>query len=173
MERSYKRTVADKILRDKAFNIAKDPKCDWYQRGLVSMVYKFFDKKSASLADKSTEGSGVNTKLTPQNQQLAEEVHKLIIKEFEKRKVHAAFKDNIWGSDLADMQLLSKYNKGIRFVLCVIDIFSKYAWVVPLKDKKSVSIVTAFQSILKQSNRKPNKIWVDKGSEFYKNYFKK
>ena len=137
------------------------------------MVYKFFDKKSASLADKSTEGSGVNTKLTPQNQQLAEEVHKLIIKEFEKRKVHAAFKDNIWGSDLADMQLLSRYNKGIRFVLCVIDIFSKYAWVVPLKDKKSVSIVTAFQSISKQSNRKPNKIWVDKGSEFYKNYFKK
>ena len=84
-----------------------------------------------------------------------------------KRKVHAAFKDNIWGADLADMQLLNKYNKGIRFLLCVIDIFSKYAWVVPLKDKKGVSIVTAFESILKQSNRKPNKIWVDKGSEFY------
>ena len=67
------------------------------------------------------------------------------------------------------MQLLSKYNKGIRFLLCVIDIFSKYAWVVPLKDKKGISIVKAFQSILKQSNsnRKPSKIWVDKGSEFY------
>ena len=91
-----------------------------------------------------------------------------------KRKVCAAFKDNIWGADLADMQLLSKYNKGIRFLLCVIDIFSKYAWVVPLKDKKSASIVTAFQSIFKQSNkRKPNKIWVDKGSEFYNAYFKK
>ena len=71
------------------------------------------------------------------------------------------------------MQLLSKYNKGIRFLLCVIDIFSKYAWVVPLKDKKDISIVKAFQSILKQSNRKPNKIWVDKGSEFYNAYFKK
>ena len=71
------------------------------------------------------------------------------------------------------MQLLNKYNKGIRFLLCVIDIFSRYAWVVPLKDKKGVSIVTAFQSILKQSNRKPNKIWVDKGSEFYNNSFKK
>ena len=81
--------------------------------------------------------------------------------------MHAAFKDNIWDADLADMQLLSKYNKGIRFLLCVIDIFSKYPWVVPLKDKKVVSIVTAFQSILKQSNRKPNKIWVDKSSEFY------
>ena len=70
------------------------------------------------------------------------------------------------------MQLLSKYNKGIRFLLCVIDIFSKYAWVVTLKDKKGVSIVAAFQSILKQSNRKPNKIWADKGSEFYNAFFK-
>ena len=73
----------------------------------------------------------VNTKLTPKNHQLAEELHKSIIKKFEKRKVHAAFKGNIWGADLADMQLLSKYNKGIRFLLCVIDIFSKYTWVVP------------------------------------------
>ena len=71
------------------------------------------------------------------------------------------------------MQLLSKYNKGIRFLLCAIDIFNKYAWVVPLKDKKGISIVKVFQSILKQSNRKPNKIWVDKGSEFYNAYFKK
>ena len=67
------------------------------------MVYKFFDKKSASVADKSTEESGVNTKLAPQNQQLAEELHKPIIKNFENRKVHAAFKDNTWSSDLADM----------------------------------------------------------------------
>ena len=71
------------------------------------------------------------------------------------------------------MQLLSRCNKGIRFLLCVIDIFSRYAWVVPLKDKKGVSIITAFQSILKQSNRKPNKIWVGKGSEFYNGTFKK
>ena len=171
-----KRTLADKILRNRAFSIAKDPKYDGYQRGLASMVYKFFDKKSAG-------NDVVNTKLTPQNQQLAEELHKPIIKKLEKRKVRAAFKDNIWGADLADMQLLSRYNKGIRFLLCVIDIFSTYAWVVPLKDKKGVSIVAAFQSILKQSNRrakgtsaqhiKPNKIWVDKGSEFYNTSFKK
>ena len=70
------------------------------------------------------------------------------------------------------MQLLSRYNKVIRFLLCVIDIFSKYAWVVLLKDKKGVSIVTDIV-ILKQSNRKPNKIWVDKGSEFYNASFKK
>ena len=69
------------------------------------------------------------------------------------------------------MQLISKFNKGFRFLLCVIDIFSKYAWVVPLKDKKGVSIVDAFQKILDDSNRKPNKIWVHKGSEFYDNCF--
>ena len=71
------------------------------------------------------------------------------------------------GADLSDIQLLSKFNKEFRFLLCVFDIFSKYAWVVPLKDKKGVSIVNAFQSLLDDSKRKPNKIWVDKGSEFY------
>ena len=79
---------------------------------------------------KKSPGSGVkhvNTKLAPQNQQLAEELHKSIIRKFEKKRVHAAFKDNIWGADLTDMQLLSKYNKGIRLLLCVIDFFSKYA----------------------------------------------
>ena len=84
--------------------------------------------------------------------------------------MHSSFRDNIWGVDLADMQLLSKFNKGFRF-LCAIDIFSKYTWVVPLKDKKGISIVNAFQIILKESKRKPNKIWVEKGSEFYNNYF--
>ena len=102
-----------------------------------------------------------------QNEHLADELRKPIIRKFEKRKVYSAFKDNIWAADLADMQLISKLNKGFRFLLCVIDIYSKYAWVVPLKDKKGVIIVNAFQSILKKSNRKPNKIWVDKGSEFY------
>ena len=132
------------------------------------MVYKFFDKKS-----KRSGAKHVNTKLIPQIQQLAEELHKPMIKKFEKRKVHAAFKDNIWDADLADMQLLSRYNKGIRFLLCVIECV-KYAWVVPLKDKKGMSIVKAFQIILKQSNsRKPNKIGVDKGSEFYNASFKK
>ena len=87
--------------------------------------------------------------------------------------MHSSFKDNIWSVDLADMQLLSKFNKEFRFLLCVIDIFSKYAWVIPLKDKKGISIVNAFQIILKESNLKPNKIWVDKGSEFYNSYFKK
>ena len=71
------------------------------------------------------------------------------------------------------MQLTSKFNKGFGFLLCVIDIFSKYAWVVLLKDKKGVSIVDAFEKILKESDRKPNKIWLDKESKFYINSFKK
>ena len=127
------------------------------------MVYKFFYKKSS--------GSGLAN--NDENIQLANELHKPIIKKFNKRKVHSSFKDNIWGVDLADMQLFSKFNKGFRFLLCVIDIFSKYAWVIPLKDKKGISIVNAFQILLKKSNRKPNKIWVDKGSEFYNSFFKK
>ena len=123
------------------------------------MVYKYFDEKSVS----------VEVVLL----QLAEELQKPIIRKINLRKIHVAFKDNIWGADLADMQLISRYNKGIRFLLFVIDSFSKYVWIVPLKDKKSVSIVAAFQSILKQSNRKPTKIWVDKYSEFYNTSFKK
>ena len=71
------------------------------------------------------------------------------------------------------MKLISNFNKGFRLLLCVIDIFSKYAWVVPLKDKKGITITNAFQKILKESNRKPNKIWVDKGSKFYNSSFKK
>ena len=69
------------------------------------------------------------------------------------------------------MQSLSKYNKGIKYLLCAIDLFSKYAWVVPIKDKKGTSIVNAFQKIISEG-RKPNKIWVDQGSEFYNNAFK-
>ena len=76
------------------------------------------------------------------------------------------------GADLADMQLISKFNERFRFLLCVIDILNKYAWVVPLKDRKGVSIVDAFQKILDKSRRKPNKIWVVKGSEFYNSSFK-
>ena len=104
---------------------------------------------------------------------LAEELNKPFIKKFKRRAVYSGFKNNIWGADLADMQLISKFNKGFRFLLCVIDIFSKYAWVVPLKDKKGITITNAFQKILDCSNRKPNIIWVDKGSEFCNSSFKK
>ena len=156
-----KRTQSDKVLRDKAFKIASDPKYDGYQRGLASMVYKFFDKKSS--------GSGVATE---PNYQLANELHRQIIRKFKRRKVYSSFRDNIWSADLADMQSLSKCNKGIRFLLCAVDLFSKYAWVVPLKDKRGATIVNAFQNIISKG-RKPNKIWVDQGGEFYNKLFKR
>ena len=105
------RTRADKVLRDKACDIASNPEYDGYQRGLASMVYKVFDKK--------TMGSGVNN----ESLKLADELHKPIIRKFNERKVYSSFKDNIWGVDLADMQLLSKFNKRIKYLLCVIDLF--------------------------------------------------
>ena len=133
------------------------------------MVYLFFDKKST--------GSGITTAgpsaLAGSSSVLADEHHKPIIKKFDKRKVYSQFKDNIWGEDLADMQSLSRKNKGIKYLLCAIDLYSKYAFVIPLKDKKGINIVNAFDKIIKESNRKPNKIWVDQGSEFYNNNFKK
>ena len=125
------------------------------------MVYNFFDKKS--------KGTGIKYEIK-KNQQLANELHKPIIRNFKKRELYSSFKDNIWG---ADMQLISKYNKRIRYLLCAIDFFSKYAFVVSLKDKKGTTIVNTFQSILDSSKRKPNKIWVDQRSEFYNNHFKK
>ena len=155
-----KRTQSDKVLKDKAFKIASDPKYDGYQRGLASMVYKFFDKKSKE--------SGITNE---SNYQLVNELHKPIIKKSKKRKVYSSFKDNIWGFDLADRQSLSKFNKGIKYLLCAIDLFSKYAWVIPLKDKKGTSIVNAFQKIISKE-RKPNKIWAEQGSEFYNQSFK-
>ena len=102
-----RRIFSDKVLRDKAFNIAKNPKYDGYQRGLASMVYKFFDKKS--------KGSGVNIEVKP-SEQLAEELHKPIIRNFKKRTVYSRSKDNIWGADLADMQLLRKFNNGFGYL---------------------------------------------------------
>ena len=179
------RLISDQILRNSAYDIASNPKYDGYQRGLASMVHKFFDSKVAPLDKKTMSGKG-NAKSTAKpsalarsslertknNKILAEELHKPVIKKFNKRKVYSQFKDNIWGVDLAETQSLSKKKKGIKYILCAIDLFSKYAFVVPLKDKKGISIVNAFNKIIKQSNRKPNKIWVDQGGEFYNHIFK-
>ena len=129
-----RRTFSDKVLRGKAFNIAKNPKYDKHQKGLVSMVYKFFDKKST--------GGGI---IYEPNYQQVNELQKPIFITFKKRKVYSPFRDNIWGVGLANMQSLSKYNKGIKYLLCAIDLFSKYAWVIPIKDKKGTSIVNAFK----------------------------
>ena len=101
-----------------------------------------------------------------QNRELAEASHKPISTIFIKRKAYSLFIDNIWGTDLADMRWISKFNKVIRLLLCVIDIFSNCTWVIPLKDKKETTITKAFQKILDESNRNLNKIWVDKSSDF-------
>ena len=103
-----------------------DPKLKGYQRGLASMVHKFFDKR--------TKGSGLKyDKKLNENKKLAEGLHKPIIKNFKRRKVYSSFKDNIWGVDLADMSLISKFNKEIKYLLCVIDLFIRHSWVIPLK----------------------------------------
>ena len=102
------------------------------------------------ILDKKSKGSGINEF----NYQLADELHKSVIKKFKKRKVYSSFKDNIWGVDLPDMQSLSKFNKGFKYLLCTIDLFSKYAWVIPIKDKKGTSIVNAFKKIISEKSMK-------------------
>ena len=120
------RTASDKVLRDLAFNIAKNPKYDGYQRGPVSMVYSIFDKKSsATRVNEIAGGAAKNENMW--NKKLAEELLKPITRKFEKQKVQASFIDNIRGADLADMQSISKFDTGTRSLLCIIDIYSKYA----------------------------------------------
>ena len=107
-----RRTASDKVLHDKAINIAKNATYDGYQRGLDSIVYKSFDKKTFI----TNKGTGINS----ENKELAEELHKPIIRKSEKWKVHSSFTDNIWDTDLVDMQLLSKFKKGIYFFIVLL-----------------------------------------------------
>ena len=107
-----KRIISDKILKDRAYEIAKNCNYDGYERAVVSMVYNFFDKKT---------GSGISV-----NEQRAEELHKPIIKKIKKRKVYARFKDNIWAADLAKIESFRSKNENIKYLLCVIDVFTKY-----------------------------------------------
>ena len=107
----------------------KHPKYDGYQRGIASMIYKCFNKRSSGAATR---------KEIMQNKVLAKELHKPIIRKIEKRKVRSSFTDNIWAADLADMQLVSKYNIGFRLLLCLIEIYYKYASVIPLSNKKAL-----------------------------------
>ena len=156
-----RRIQSGKVLKDKAFAISNNPKYDGYQRGLTSMVYKFFEKK--------LKRSGIKNEIK-ENQQLANELHKQIIRKFKKRKVYSSSKDTSSGVDLADMQLISKCNRVIRYLLCAIDLFSKYGFVVPLKYKKGTTIVNACQSILKNSKRTPKKLLKDSNIEMHSAY---
>ena len=125
------------------------------------MVYNLFDTKSTGSIKSMSD------------QQLADELQKPIIRKFFKKRVYSLIKNSIRGANLADIALISKYNKGIKYLLCAIDLFSKYALVVPLKDKRGITIVNPCQSILRQFKKKTKKIWVDQGSEFCNSSFKK
>ena len=127
------RAQSDIVLKNKAYKIALNPKVDGFQRALVSMVWKVFDKRS-----KKVLGSSIENKI------LANEFHKPIIRKFKRRKVYSSFKDDVWDVDLADMSLISKFNEGIKYLSCVIDLFSRFARVVGLKDKKRATIVNGF-----------------------------
>ena len=97
----------------------------------------------------------------------AEELHKQVTKKFRRRKVYARFKDNIWAADLAEMESMSWKNKNVKYLLCVINVFTKHVWNKPLKDKKGKTVLNAFLEIVNESNRKANKLWIDQGREFY------
>ena len=121
---------------------------------------RYFDEKSTSLApsetlatrDKSASGGAIKNQ-NNSNKELAEDLHKPIFTKFENRKVQSPFIDKIWGADLADMQLINKFNKGIRFLLCVIDIFSKYVWDIPLKDEKGIKTQGFPKKILQKTKQ--------------------
>ena len=117
------------------------------------MVYEFFDKKT---------GSGISV-----NEQVAEELHKPVIKKSKRRKVYAKFEDNVWAADLAEMRSLSFENKNIKYLLCLIEVFTKYTWNKPLKDKNGKTVLHASIKIVNKSNCKPNKLSVDQRREFY------
>ena len=136
--------------------MACDPKYDGYQKGLASMVYMFFYKRSSR--------NGIDAE---PNYSLQMSFICRLLKHSRDEK----FINCIWVVDLADMQSLSKYNKKIKYLLCAIDLFSIYVWVVPLKDKRGISNVNEFQKIVSKGRKK--KIWVDQGGEFYNNFLKK
>ena len=140
-------TVSYKSLKDRAYEIAKNPKYDEYQRVLASMVYKFF--------------------FLSVNKELPQELHKPLIKKFKSNKAYARFKDNIWAADLTEMGSLSSKKQGIKYLLFVVDVFIKYAWVKPLKDEKGKIVHNGFIETVNESNWKPKKLWVDQRREFY------
>ena len=164
-----RRTASDKILRGKAFNISKM---------LPSMIYIFFDKNGSAtcawsetsttqtMRNKFTDSSISIKNENILSEELAEELCKPTKRKFKKRKVHSSFTQNIWGADLADMQLISTFNKEILFFYYSLIFLSKYTWIIPLKDKKGAIITNFFKKILDQTYHKRSKIWVDKGGEY-------
>ena len=137
-----KRTASDKALKDKQNEISLNFKYDGYQRGLESMVYKFCDKQTRSGA------ISTSTARVILNEVLVQELHNPVIKKFKKRKVCSRLKENILAVDLVEMGSLSTFYCGVNYVLCVIDIFIKHAWVKPLTDQKAKTVLNGFMGIV-------------------------
>ena len=154
-----KKTISGKVLKYRAYEIDKNCNYDENQGELASMVYKFFDKKAGS-GEIATSKAGVSEKL-----------HKPIIKnnhkKFKRRKVYARFKNNKCAADLTEMKSLPSNNKNFKYLLCVIDVFTKNVRVKPLKDKKSKAVFNSIIEIVNECNCKPNKLWIDQGRKFY------
>ena len=107
-----------------------------------------------------------NQELEYVNEQLAEALHKTVIKKFKRRKVYVKFEDNFWAADLAEIESLLSKNENVQYLLSITDTFIKYAWVKPLKDKKHKSVLNAFIRIVNESNRTPNKLWAEQEDSF-------
>ena len=135
-----RRKASDKVLRDKAFNIAKNPKYYWHQCGIASIVYKFFDNYSCS---PNTSGDAIKSETIP-NQKLTEQLHDPIVKKLKYVKYTHPSKTIYLVLGLRGIKLIRKFNKNIRFLLYVIDVYSKNARVVSLKDKKGFTITNAY-----------------------------
>lgn len=170
-----KRNIADRILADKALKIAQDARKNGYERAWAALVYKTFCEggltskfQGGKLTARKKDGPSSETL-----KQLAEELHKPARRKFPRRRVRVQFVDETWGMDLVDLQKLNGQNDGYRYILSVIDIFSKYAWAVPVKNKSGNSVFNAFTKIINDSARQPKNIWVDEGTEFYNSTFTK
>ena len=135
-------TVSYKSLKDRAYEIAKNPKYDEQQVWSIGFLLSV-------------------------NKELPQELHKPVIKKFKSNKAYARFKDNIWAADLTEMGSLSSKKQGIKYLLFVVDVFIKYAWVKPLKDEKGKIVHNGFIETVNESNWKPKKLWVDQRREFY------
>ena len=121
------------------------------------MVYNVFKK---------IRGSGAKSSA---NEEPAQKLHKPVIEKFKRRKVYARFKDNIWAADLAVMGSLFSKNRDVKYLLCVIDDFTKYSWAKRLKNKKAETALRGLVDRVNKSKHKPNKLWVGEGEEIYNN----
>ena len=145
-------------MRDRAYEIARNPRYDGFQRSLASVGYSFLDKKTPEFGATSSV-----------NDELAQELHKPVFIQSKRKRVYARFKDNIWAADLGEKESLSSESQGVKYLLCVIDIFTKYGWVKPLNDRKGKRALNTFIEIENESHRQPKKIWVDQGRKDYDN----